>query len=83
MCFLTSLVDLEDALNPGDDLVRRGVRGLVEVDDTVSLELGHGAGSGGPAAGERGEMVSLYVQLVEVLLSRMVRSKPKGGTATL
>lgn len=70
MCFLTSLVDLQDALNPGDDLVRGGVRGLVQVDDTVSLEFGHRAGRGGPAAGQGREMVGLHVQLVEVLIAR-------------
>ena len=50
--------------------MRGGVRGLVEVDDSVSLEVGHRAGHGGPATGQRREMVSLYVQLVEVLLAR-------------
>jgi len=64
---VTSLVDLEDALNPGNDLMGRGVGWLVEVDDTVSLELKKRAGSGRPSAGERGEMVGLDVQLIKVL----------------
>jgi hypothetical protein len=44
-----------------------GVRGLVEVDHTVALELHEGARSRRPSAGQRGEVVSLHIQLVEVL----------------
>jgi len=51
--------------------VRRGVGGLVKVDDTVALELSKRAACGGPSAWKRGEMVGLHVQLVKVLLSRL------------
>ena len=64
---LTSLFDLKDALHPGNDFVRRGVGWLVQIDDTVSLQLVHGAGSRRPSARKRGEMVGLNIQLVEVL----------------
>lgn len=64
---LTGLVDLEDALDPGDDLVGGRVRGLVKVDDSVALELDEGASCGRPSAGQRGEVRGLHVQLVEVL----------------
>ena len=64
---LTSLLNTENSLHPGDDLMRRRVRGLVEVDDTVALELVQGALGGRPAAGQGREMVGLDIELVEVL----------------
>jgi len=36
---LTSLVYLENSLDPGDDLVGGGIGGLVKVDDSIALEL--------------------------------------------
>ena len=50
--------------------MRGGVRGLVKVNDSVSLEVSHRTGCGRLAAGQRREMVSLHNQLVEVLLAR-------------
>ena len=44
-----------------------GVRGLVEVDHTVALELHEGARGRRPSTGQRGEVRRLYIQLVEVL----------------
>jgi hypothetical protein len=51
---VTSTLATENALDPGDDFVRRGVRGLVKVDDTggdvrleVTLERGCASGDGG------------------------------------
>lgn len=38
---VTGLLDAKDALDPGDDFVGRGVRGLVEVDDTGAHTVGH------------------------------------------
>jgi hypothetical protein len=64
---LTSLVDLEDFLDPGDDLVRGGVGGLVEVDDSISFVLEEGSVGGRPSAGQGREVVGLHVQLVVVL----------------
>ena len=43
---LTGLVDLEDALDPGDDLVGGRVRRLIKIDDTIVLEHVDGALSG-------------------------------------
>ena len=40
---MASLVNLEDFLDPGNDLMGRGVGGLVQVDDTVLLEDVDGA----------------------------------------
>lgn len=34
---VTSLLDTKDATDPGDDLVRGRVGGLVQVDDTISV----------------------------------------------
>ena len=64
---MAGLIDLQDALDPGHDLVRGGVGGLIEVDHTVALELKQGSGSGRPAAGQRGEVVGLNVELIKVL----------------
>ena len=43
---MARLVNLENFLDPGDDLVRGGIGGLVKVDDTVLLEDVNGAVSG-------------------------------------
>ena len=64
---MAGLVDLENAFNPGNDLMRRGVGWLVKVDDTVALELSQWSGCWRPPARKRGEVVSLHVELVEVL----------------
>jgi hypothetical protein len=64
---MAGLLDLEDLLDPGDDLVGRGVGWLVEVDNTVVLQDIDGALGGRKSTGERGEVVGLHIQLVEVL----------------
>jgi len=64
---VTGLLDLQDLLDPGDDLMGRGVGWLVEVDDTVVLEDVDGSLSGRVAAGEGGEVVGLHIEFVEVL----------------
>ena len=69
------LVDLEDPLDPGDHLVGGGVRGLVEVDHTVALQLEHRARGRGPAAGEGREVGCLDIQLVEILRKGVVRQR--------
>lgn len=38
---VTGLLDAENSLDPGDDFVGRGVRGLVEVDDTGRHTIRH------------------------------------------
>lgn len=64
---VAGLVDLEDFLDPGDDLVRGWVGGLVQVDHTILLEHLDGAVHGGEAAREGREVGSLDVELLEVL----------------
>ena len=44
---VTSLLDLQNLLDPGNDFVRRRVARLVEVDDTVVLQNVDGAFHGG------------------------------------
>ena len=61
------LIHLQYLLNPGDNLVRGRVRGLVQIDHTVVLQHVDGPVCGRVATGERREMTGLHVQLVEVL----------------
>lgn len=64
---VTSLLDTEDALDPSDDLVRRGVRGLVKVDASrlnVGLEVTLERRASG---GDRGEVARTDKELVVVL----------------
>ena len=53
---VTSLVNLQDFLDPSDDLVGGGVGGLVEVNDTVLLKDVDGAVRGGVSAGKGSEV---------------------------
>jgi len=64
---VTSLVNLQDFLDPGDDLVGGWVRGLVEVDDTVLLQDVDGTVRGGVTARERSEVGSFHIEFVKVL----------------
>jgi len=64
---VTGFVNLEDFLDPGDDLMGGRVGGLVEVDHTVSLEDIDGTVSGGVAAGKGSEVGGLHIELIEVL----------------
>lgn len=59
---MTGLLATENTTDPGDDLVRGGVRGLVEVDDTeldvareVTLEGGGTGRDGGEVSACEGE----------------------------
>lgn len=64
---VAGLLDAQDTLDPGDDLVRRGVRGLVEVDDTagnVALEV---ALVRSTAVGDGDEVVAAGQHLAVVL----------------
>jgi hypothetical protein len=45
-----------------------GVRGLVQVNHSIALELCHGARSRGPPTGQGCVVSRLHIQLVEVLL---------------
>jgi hypothetical protein len=46
---MTGLINLQDALDPCDDLVRGWVGWLIKIDDSVSLELIERSGSWGPS----------------------------------
>jgi len=72
---VTGLLDFEDLLDPSNDLMGRGVGGLVKVNDTVMLELLNGSLGGGESTGEGGEMASFHVQFLEVLEEQ----RPVGG----
>ena len=61
------LVDLEDFLDPGDDLVGARVRRLVQIDHTVLLEDVNGSISRRVATRQRCEVRRFDVELVEVL----------------
>lgn len=64
----TSFVDFEDPLDPSHDLMGRGIRRLVKVDDSVLLVLLKGSVGGRPPVGERGEVVGLDIKFIVVLL---------------
>ena len=64
---MSCLVDFKNLLDPGDDLVRRWVRWLVQVDDTVGLQDVDRPIGRRVATGEWREVRRLDVQLVEVL----------------
>lgn len=63
---MAGLVDAEEALDPGDDLVGGGVGGLVEVEDAVFEILREGALEGGEAGGDGGVVAGADVEAVVV-----------------
>ena len=73
--WVTRLVNLEDFLDPGDNLVRWGIWRLVKVDYTVALEHVDGARSGRIAAREGSKMWCFYVKLVKILVEQIRNSK--------
>jgi len=64
---VTSFVNLQDFLDPSDDLMGGWVGWLVEVDNTVLLEDINGTVSGRVSARKGSEVRCFHVQLVEVL----------------
>ena len=64
---MAGLVDLEDFLDPGDDLVGGRIGGLVQVDDAILLEDVDGTVSWRVTTGKRCEVGRLDVKFVEVL----------------
>ena len=64
---VTSLVHLEDLLDPGDNLMGGWVGWLVKVDDTVVFVHINWTSCWGISAWQRGEVARLDVELVEVL----------------
>ena len=67
MYLLTSLINFKNSLDPSNDLMRGGVGGFVEVDDSVPLVLKQGSAGRGPTAGEGCEVIGLDIELVVVL----------------
>ena len=70
---VTSLVHVEDLLDPSDDLVRGGVGWLVKVDDTVLLEHINWSVGWRVTTWERSKVGSLHVQLLVILPKRHKR----------
>lgn len=64
---MSSLLGLQDLLDPSDNLMGRGVGRLVEVDNTILLEDLNRSGSRRISFGDRGEMTSLDIELIVVL----------------
>jgi hypothetical protein len=64
---MSGFLDAENPLDPGNNLVRTGVCGFVEVEDPALDVLREGALERGGAERERGVVVGAYVQLVKVL----------------
>lgn len=58
---VTSLVNLEDLLNPGNDLVRGWVGWLIKVNDTIVLKGFDGALGGRETAGKGSEVGCLDI----------------------
>jgi hypothetical protein len=61
------LFNLKNLLDPGDDLVGRGVGGLIEVDHAVVLENVDRTVCGWVTAGEWGEVGGFDVEFVKIL----------------
>lgn len=64
---VASLIDVEDFFNPGDNLVGRWIRRLVQVDAAVVLQHVNRTVSRGIAARQWREVGSFHVQFVVVL----------------
>jgi hypothetical protein len=78
---VTSLVTLEDLLDPGNDLMRGRIARLVKVDNTVLLQHINGASRGRITAGKGSKVSSFDVQFVEVL--KWSEKKGEGRVSTL
>lgn len=64
---MTCLFNSEDSSDPSDDFVGGGVRGLVQIDDTVSDVIFDVALEGRATAGNGGVVTGTNVKLVVVL----------------
>ena len=67
---MTSLLDLQNLLDPGNDFMGRRVGRLIEVDNTVMLELVNGSLVRRESTGEGSEMAGFHVEFLEVLLNK-------------
>ena len=64
---MTRLFDLQNSLNPSNDLMGRWVRWLVEVDDSILLKDVNWSVQWRVSTWKWGEMVGLDVQFIVVL----------------
>lgn len=64
---MSSLLNLENFLDPGNYLVGAGVRWLVKIDDSVVLKNVNRSGNRRMSFGKRGEMIRFHVKLVVIL----------------
>ena len=76
---VAGLFDLEDFLDPRDNLVTGGVARLVEIDDAILLEKLNRTLQGGVTARQRCEVVGLHVQLVIILEKERPIGSVQGG----
>jgi hypothetical protein len=67
---VSGLLDLKDLLDPGNDFMGRRVGRLIEVDNTVMLELVNGSLVRRESTGEGSEMAGFHVEFLEVLLNK-------------
>jgi len=80
---VAGLLDAEEALDPGDDLVRGGVSGLVEVEDAVFEVFREGAFEGGVAGGDGGVVAGADVESVVVFEEDGPLGGVNGGSEAL
>ena len=64
---MTCLIDFQDSLDPGNDLVGTWVGWLVEVDHTILLEDVNWPVQGRVSTWQWSEMIGLNIQLIIVL----------------
>ena len=76
---MAGLLDAQDALDPGDDLVGGGVDGLVQVDAAGLDVVLDGAVEGRGAVGQGCVVVGSDVEFVEVLEQERPVFRVEGG----
>lgn len=80
---MTRFFDPEDPFNPGHDLMRRWVRGLIEIDDSVPDVFGQRPLERGVTGGKRRVVSGSHVEAVVVLEEDRPLGSVNGGCETL
>lgn len=80
---MTRFLDPEDPFNPGHDLMRRRVGGLIEIDDAVPDVVDERPLKRRVTGGERGVVSGSYVEAVVVLEEDRPLGSVNGGCETL
>lgn len=75
---MTRFLHTQDPLDPGDHLVRRGIRGFVEIDDTVFQVLSQRPLQRRVARRERRVVTGSYVEAAVVLQQQRPRGSVEG-----